>query len=149
VLRIPTKGVLAIGYPGLPDKVPPRLAGTTMKISRFPCRRRLDMPGSMTTRGRQTSRECDVYHVAVCWSGEHRHLEFVLRRSIPGLLIPLSMLHDGPRRSPRMTRDRCGSLRPAPRRTSAVYLLPVYPAHPGHSISGPRAALVWGKNQDI
>ena len=61
------------------------------------------MPGSTTTRGRQTSRECDVYHVAFCWSGEHRHPEFVLRRSIPGLLIPLSMLHDGPRRSPRMT----------------------------------------------
>ena len=41
------------------------------------------MPGSTTTRGRQTSRECDVYHVAFCWSGEHRHPEFVLRRSWP------------------------------------------------------------------
>jgi hypothetical protein len=94
------------------------------------------MPGSTTTRGRQTSRECDVYHVAFCWSGEHRHPEFVLRRSIPGLLIPLSMLRNYPRGSPRMTRGRCGSLRPAPRRTSTVYLLPVYPAHPDHPISG-------------
>jgi hypothetical protein len=93
------------------------------------------MPGSTTTRGQRASRASDAYHVAFCWSGEHRHPEFVLRCSILGLLIPLSMLRDDPRRSPRMTRGRCGPLRLALRRTSTVYLLRVYPAHPDHPIS--------------
>jgi len=72
------------------------------------------MPGSTTTRGRQASCEGDASRVAFCWSGEHRHPEFVLRRSIPGLPIPLSTLRDNPRGSPRMTRGRCGSLSLAP-----------------------------------
>jgi hypothetical protein len=46
----------------------------------------------------------DACHVAFCWSGEHRHPEFVLRRSMPGLLTPLSTLRSDPRRSPRMRR---------------------------------------------
>ena len=83
------------------------------------------MPGSTTTRDQRASRASDAYYLAFCWSCEHRHPEFVLRRSILGRLIPLSMLRDDPRRLPRMTRGRCSSLRLAPRRTSTVYLLRV------------------------
>src|SRR6478672_3168576 len=74
--------------PAFPTTSRPRLAGTAMEISRFPCKRLVCMPGSTTTRGRQVSRESDAFHVAFCWSGEHRHPEFGLRRSIPGLLTP-------------------------------------------------------------
>jgi hypothetical protein len=72
------------------------------------------MPGSSTTRGWGTSRENDVRHVAFCWSGEHRHPELGLRRSIPGLHIPRSTLRVGPRGLPRMTWGRCSSLRFSP-----------------------------------
>jgi len=72
------------------------------------------MPGSTTTRGRQASRENDAFHVAFCWSGEHRHPEFGLRRSIPGLLTPRSTLRLRPHGRTRMTWGRCGSLRLAP-----------------------------------
>jgi hypothetical protein len=56
----------------------------------------------------------DLRHVAFCRSGEHRHPELVLRRSIPGLHIPLSTLRVDPRGPPRMTWGRCSSLRLAP-----------------------------------
>src|SRR5262249_24854264 len=63
--------------PGLPNDAP--TTDAAMEISRFPCRRRVRMPGSSTTRGWLTSRESDVRHVAFCWTGEHRHPELVLR----------------------------------------------------------------------
>jgi len=59
--------------PAFPTTSWPRLARTVMEISRFPCRRRLCMPGSTTTRGQRASRESDACHVAFCWSGEHRN----------------------------------------------------------------------------
>jgi hypothetical protein len=37
-----------------------------MEISRFPCKRLLRMPGSMTTRGRQVSCDIDICRVAFC-----------------------------------------------------------------------------------
>jgi hypothetical protein len=44
--------------PAFPTTSRPRLAGTAMEISRFPCKRLLRMPGSTTTRGRYVS--CDT-----------------------------------------------------------------------------------------
>src|SRR4029077_6044595 len=44
----------------------PRLAGTAMEISRFPCKRLLRMPGSTTTRGRHVSRDIDTGRIAFC-----------------------------------------------------------------------------------
>src|SRR5262249_38398640 len=103
----------------------PRVAGTVMEISRFPCKRLVSVPGSTTTRGRRASRESDAFRVAFCRPREHRHPELGLRRSIPGLLTPRSTLRLQPRGCTRMTWGRCGSLRPAPGRTFPLYLLPV------------------------
>src|SRR3984957_19400215 len=52
--------------PDFPTTSQPRLAGTAMEISRFPCKRLLRMPGSTTTRGRHVSRDIDTRRVAFC-----------------------------------------------------------------------------------
>jgi hypothetical protein len=52
--------------PAFPTTSRPRLAGTAMEISRFPCKRLLRMPGSTTTRGRHVSRDIDTGRIAFC-----------------------------------------------------------------------------------
>jgi hypothetical protein len=52
--------------PAFPTTSRPRLAGTAMEISRFPCKRLLRMPGSTTTRGRHVSCDIDTSRVAFC-----------------------------------------------------------------------------------
>jgi hypothetical protein len=52
--------------PAFPTTSRPRLAGTAMEISRFPCKRLLRMPGSTTSRGRHVSRDIDTGRVAFC-----------------------------------------------------------------------------------
>jgi hypothetical protein len=98
------------------------------------------MPGSTTTRGQRASRESDACHVAFCCPENI---------GTPNLSFAAQYLACQCFATARMTRGRCGSLSPAPRRTPTVYLLPVYPALPDHPISGPSessAASGWGKN---
>ena len=52
--------------PAFPTTSRPRLVGTAMEISRFPCKRLLRMPGSTTTRGRHVSCVIDTSRVAFC-----------------------------------------------------------------------------------
>jgi len=111
--------------PSLPVNLPATTGGDAMEISRFPRKRLMCMPGSTTTRGRRASRECDARDMAFCWSRKHRHPGLGLRRSIPRLHIPLWTLRVIPHGLTRITRGRCGSLRPTPWRTSTAYLLPV------------------------
>jgi hypothetical protein len=52
--------------PAFPTVSRPRLAGTAMEISRFPCKRLPRVPGSTTTRGQQASCDIDARRVAFC-----------------------------------------------------------------------------------
>jgi hypothetical protein len=65
-LLINARGESVLEKPAFPTTSRPRLAGTAMEISRFPCQRLLRMPGSTTTRGRHVSCDIDTGRVAFC-----------------------------------------------------------------------------------
>ncbi len=68
--------------------------------------------GSLTARGRSTSRDIDALRVAFRFSLQRRHPRGrFFRGSIPGPHVPLSTLQRCPCEQLRVTRGRCGSLR--------------------------------------
>jgi len=81
------------------------------EISRFPCKERLHMPGSLTTPGRVLALAMTRQNVlpsAICTASAPRI--GIFRGSMVGLCAPLSTLRRNPRGQLRMTRGRCGSL---------------------------------------
>src|SRR3977135_2299634 len=80
------------------------------EISRFPCKERLHMPGSLTTPGRPGARDDAPERVAF----RHLHGVGTQNRNLSRLngwpMRPLSTLRRNPRGQLRMTRGRCGSL---------------------------------------
>src|SRR5690606_17246904 len=81
------------------------------EASRFPCKKRLCMPGSATAPGQTDTCDNASVHIAFHIVGVRRHPECPrFRGSMAGLHAPLSTLHVQPHDCPRMTRGRCGSL---------------------------------------
>src|SRR4029077_7344683 len=88
----------------------PRLAGTAMEISRFPCKRLLRMPGSTTTRGRLVSRDINTGHVAFCGTENIGTPNLSYAAQYLACALPCERFTSDLADSPCITRGRCGSL---------------------------------------
>jgi hypothetical protein len=98
------------------------------------------MPGSTTTRDRRMARNIVMRRIAFYWTESIGTPKLFYAAQWPGLRNPLSTLRLVPHGTPRMTRNRCDSLR-LHLRTLTSYLPPVSrrtrPHHQGgHGASG-------------
>jgi len=96
--------------PAFPTTSRPRLAGTAMEISRFPCKRLLRMPGSTTTRGRHGSRIIDTGRVAFCGTENIGTPNLSYAAQYLACALPCERFTSDLAGSPCITRGRCGSL---------------------------------------
>jgi hypothetical protein len=129
--------------PAFPTTSRPRLAGTAMEISRFPCKRLLRMPGSTTTRGRHVSRDIDTGRVAFCGTENISTPNLSYAAQYLACALPCERFTSALADNPCITRGRCGSLHlhrdGLPPSTSCRS-----PGAPVHSIKNGRDALEMG-----
>ena len=97
--------------PAFPTTSRPRRTGTAMKISRFPSKRLLRMPGSTTTRGQLVSCDIDTGCVAFCWTENISAPNLSYAAQYLACALPCERFTSALAGSPRITRGRCGSLR--------------------------------------
>ena len=96
--------------PAFPTTSQPRLAGTAMEISRFPCKRLLRMPGSTTTRGRHVSRDIDTGRVAFCGTENISTPNLSYAAQYLACALPCERFTSALADNPCITRGRYGSL---------------------------------------
>jgi hypothetical protein len=96
--------------PAFPTTSRPRLAGTAMEISRFPCKRLLRMPGSTTTRGRHVSRDIDTGRVAFCGTENISTPNLSYAAQYLACTLPCERFTSALADNPCITRGRYGSL---------------------------------------
>ena len=96
--------------PAFPTTSRPRLAGTAMETSRFPCKRLLRMPGSTTTRGRHVSCGIDTRRVAFCGTENIGTPNLSYAAQYLACALPCERFTPALAGSPCITRGRCGSL---------------------------------------
>ena len=82
-----------------------------MKISRFPSKRLLRMPGSTTTRGQHVSCDIDTGCVAFCWTENISAPDLSYAAQYLACALPCERFTSALAGSPCITRGRCGSLR--------------------------------------
>src|SRR5208282_1997602 len=112
--------------PAFPTTSRPRLAGTAMEISRFPCKRLVRMPGSTTTRGRRVSCDIDTSRVAFCGTENISTPNLSYAAQYLACALPCERFTSALADNPCITRGQCGSLLlHRDGLTSTVYLLPV------------------------
>ena len=96
--------------PAFPTTSRPRLAGTAMEISRFPCKRLLRMPGSTTTRGRRVSCDIDTSRVAFCGTENISTPNLSYAAQYLACAFPCERFTSFLADNPCITRGQCGSL---------------------------------------
>ena len=96
--------------PAFPTTSRPRLAGTAMEISRFPCKRLLRMPGSTTTRGRHVSCDIDTGLVAFCRTENISTPNLSYAAQYLACALPCERFTSALADNPCITRGQCGSL---------------------------------------
>ena len=96
--------------PAFPTTSRPRLAGTAMEISRFPCKRLLRMPGSTTTRGRHVSCDIDTRRVAFCGTENISTPNLSYAALYLACALPCERFTSALAGIPCITRGQCGSL---------------------------------------
>src|SRR5580704_2012260 len=96
--------------PAFPTTSRPRLAGTAMEISRFPCKRLLRMPGSTTTRGRHVSCDIDTRRVAFCGTENISTPNLSYAALYLACALPCERFTPALAGIPCITRGQCGSL---------------------------------------
>ena len=97
---------------GLPGNVPVHDGrGQRWKISRFPSKRLLRMPGSTTTRGQHVSRDIDTGCVAFCWTENISAPNLSYAAQYLACALPCERFTSALAGSPCITQGRCGSLR--------------------------------------
>ena len=96
--------------PAFPTTSRPRLAGTAMETSRFPCKRLLRMPGSTTTRGRHVSCGIDTRRVAFCGTENIGTPNLSYAAQYLACALPCERFTPALAGIPCITRGRCGSL---------------------------------------
>src|SRR6266446_87943 len=99
------------------------------ETSRFPCKERPHMPGSLTTPERQALALSHLPVLPSVLSITSASGPRTFRRSMAGLCVPLSTLRRHLRRCRRMTRGPVWFARPSLQETFTLYPLPVSPAH--------------------
>jgi hypothetical protein len=88
----------------------PRLVGTAMETSRFPCKRLLRMPRSATTRGRHGSCVIDTRRVPFCGTENISTPNLSYAAQYLACALPCERFTSALAGIPCITRGRCGSL---------------------------------------